>query len=127
MSAYLDLAAMVCTSSSTWMFVCGRRRAAYCALLVGSVLWTGVAVLGSFGGRPIYGMLIGSANTFLASVLGLYWLRKEDEEWRKDLQEVCREIKHRASYSPYVPIDGYVIPTAPPSPVPPDTRGKDSS
>src|SRR5262245_28280692 len=115
MNAYLDILAMICTGGSTWLFACGRSKLAYKALIVGSVLWTGVALMGSFEGRPIYGMLIGSANTFIASVLALRWARNR----------VVIDEEHIAAMN--AELEGYQHFTPSASSEQPDTRGRDSS
>lgn len=87
---YLDVIAMCFTSSSTWFFAAHRRwatKVGFVNLLCGSVLWACVGLLATFGGRPVVGMLIGSANTFVASVIGLWRLRQERREFAKQFRD----------------------------------------
>jgi len=129
MNAYLDILAMICTGGSTWLFACGRNRLAYKALLVGSVLWTGVALMGSFEGRPIYGMLIGSANTFIASMLALRWHKPAiDPVYHKHLEAYKRAVERERAdaftAAMGVELEGYSTPAL--STAPPDTPDKGS-
>lgn len=71
MLQHLDLIAMIPTGASTWLFAYGKERLAFVGLIGGSLLWVGVALVGSMDGRPIYGMLVSSLNTMLAAAMGV--------------------------------------------------------
>lgn len=47
---------------------------AFAALIVGSILWAVVGLRGSFGGRPIYGIILSSINTVAGAIYGLWRL-----------------------------------------------------
>lgn len=97
----LDLVAMSFTGASTWLFVCRRKKLAYASLLIGSVLWAAVGMLSSFGGRPVYGMLLSSINTFIACIVGLRTLQPDiDPTYHKHL-ETYKRVTQKAMNDEY--------------------------
>jgi hypothetical protein len=71
----LDIVAALFTGTSTWAFALGKPRIAFVLLFIGALMWVGVAIMGSFDGRPIYGMLLSSANTIAGCAFGWRRLR----------------------------------------------------
>jgi len=68
----MDWVAMLLTQTGTWLLSGHRRiKTGWAFLCAGGFVYMLVAGMSSFGGRPVYGLFVGSAMLMINSVKGM--------------------------------------------------------